>query len=70
MTGGSDAHWPEEIGACRTVFRTQPTSVDELLEAIRDRETEARGDGLTFADQTSLNTAMFGRWMRRGGRRI
>ena len=27
-TGGSDAHWVEEIGACRTVFETEPRPAD------------------------------------------
>jgi predicted metal-dependent phosphoesterase TrpH len=70
MTGGSDAHWPDDIGTCRTVFDTRPTSVDELLEAIRDRETRVVGEGLTFGEHTRLNVEMAGRWMRRGAKRI
>ncbi len=70
MTGGSDAHWPDDIGTCRTVFDTRPTSLEELLEAIRDRETRAVGEGLSFGEHTKLNVAMAGRWMRRGARRI
>jgi predicted metal-dependent phosphoesterase TrpH len=70
MTGGSDAHWPDEIGTCRTVFPKKPTSPEELLDAIRDHDTEAVGHGMSMADQTRLNTAMLGRWVRRGGKRI
>ena len=70
MTGGSDAHWPDDIGSCRTVFEDRPTSVDELLEAIRDRETRVVGDGLTFGEHTRLNVEMAGRWMRRGAKKM
>lgn len=70
MTGGSDAHWPDEIGLCRTVLDRQPTSVDEVLDDIRDRRTSAVGEGLAPAAQLNLDIAMFGRWLRRGGRRI
>ena len=70
MTGGSDAHWPEDIGMCRTVFSVAPTSEDELLEAIRDHRTEAVGVGMSAVEQSKLNASMVGRWMRRGGRRI
>jgi predicted metal-dependent phosphoesterase TrpH len=70
MTGGSDAHWVEEIGTCRTVFETEPTSTEEVLEAIHDRRTRAVGDGLTQGEVARLNMAMLGRWARRGGRRL
>ena len=69
-TGGSDAHWVEEIGACRTVFETEPTNTEELLEAIHDRQTRAVGEGRTQGEITRLNIAMVWRWMRRGGRRL
>lgn len=70
VTGGSDAHWPDDVGACRTVFETQPTSVEELLEVIHDRQTRAVGDGLTQGQIARLNLSMMGRWMRRGGKRL
>jgi predicted metal-dependent phosphoesterase TrpH len=70
VTGGSDAHWPGEIGGCRTVFTELPTSVEELLEAIRDRRTRVMGEGLGTAEQAGLNVRMLGRWLKRGARRI
>ena len=70
MTGGSDSHVPDHIGRCRTVFQTAPSSVEELLEEIRARRTDAVGDGLSLGDQVSHNTGMFSRWLRRGGKRM
>jgi predicted metal-dependent phosphoesterase TrpH len=70
LTGGSDAHHPEHIGRCRTVFENEPTSVEELLEEIRARRTDGKGEGLTLGGQWSHNAGMFGRWLRRGGKRM
>jgi predicted metal-dependent phosphoesterase TrpH len=70
MTGGSDAHWPQHIGRCRTVFDNPPSSVEELLEEIRAQRTRGVGDGLTLGQQWSHNFGMFGRWLRRGGHRM
>jgi hypothetical protein len=69
-TGGSDAHRPEHIGRCRTVFENPPSSVEELLEEVRARRTDGRGEGLTLGGQWSHNAGMFGRWLTRGGRRL
>jgi predicted metal-dependent phosphoesterase TrpH len=70
MTGGSDAHWPQQIGRCRTVFQNPPSSVEELLEEIRAGRTDGVGDGLTFGQQMSHNAGMFSRWLKRGGKRM
>jgi len=70
MTGGSDAHVPGDIGRCRTVFVNEPSSVEELLEEVRTRRTETRGEGLSVGGQLQHNTGMLGRWLRRGGKRM
>jgi predicted metal-dependent phosphoesterase TrpH len=70
MTGGSDAHHPEHIGRCRTVFRNPPSSVEELLEEIRAKRTDGKGEGLTLGGQWSHNAGMLGRWLRRGAKRM
>jgi predicted metal-dependent phosphoesterase TrpH len=70
MTGGSDAHWTEEIGLCRTVFPTAPADVDGVLEAVRRRETHAVGEGRTAGELAKLQTQMLMRWLRRGGRKL
>jgi predicted metal-dependent phosphoesterase TrpH len=69
-TGGSDAHWPRDIGRCRTVFKNEPTSVEELLEEVRAGRTTTEGLGLSLWEQASHNAGMFGRWLRRGGKRM
>ncbi len=70
MTGGSDAHHPEHIGRCRTVFENPPSSVEELLEEIRANRTTGKGAGLTLIGQWSHNMGMFSRWLGRGGKRM
>lgn len=70
MTGGSDAHRPEHIGRCRTVFANPPSSVEELLEEIRAKRTDGRGEGLTLGGQWSHNAGMFSRWLKRGAKRM
>ncbi len=69
-TGGSDAHHPEHIGRCRTVFKNEPTSVEELLEEIRAHRTTTSGNGLSVGGQISHNMGMFSRWLGRGGRKM
>ena len=69
-TGGSDAHWPKDIGRARTVFQNEPSSVEELLEEIRAGRTTTKGLGLSLGGQMSHNAGMFSRWLRRGGRKM
>ena len=69
-TGGSDAHFPEEVGNCRTAFPAAPADVEGVLEAIRAREVKAVGEGLGPGAQLGLQTKMASRWVFRGGRRM
>jgi len=70
MTGGSDAHHPQHIGRCRTVFDNPPSSVEELLEEIRTRRTTGKGAGLTMGQVLSHDMGMFGRWLKRGAKKM
>ena len=69
-TGGSDAHWPKDIGRCRTVFDNEPTSVEEVLEEIRAGRTTTEGLGLSLGGQLSHDAGMVSRWLKRGGRKM
>jgi predicted metal-dependent phosphoesterase TrpH len=69
-TGGSDAHYAREVGACRTVFPTAPANVEGVLEAIRKGESKAVGEGKTPSAQLKLDVRMAARWVARGGRRM
>ena len=54
----------------RTVMENAPSSVEELLEEIRTNHTSGKGEGLTLSGQWSHNLGMFGRWLKRGGKRM
>ena len=69
-TGGSDAHFKDEVGDCRTVFPTAPADVEGVLEAIRGREVKAVGEGMGPGAQLALQAKMAARWVVRGGRRM
>jgi hypothetical protein len=69
-TGGSDAHFPSEVGNCRTAFPTAPADVEGVLEAIRGREVQAVGGGMGPGAQLALQARMVARWVARGGRRM
>ena len=67
ITGGSDAHFREEIGSAFTLVPDNVSSVAELLEAIFKGLTDAAGTqpGLKkYAGAASGNVV---RWVRRGG---
>ena len=69
-TGGSDAHFRDEVGNCRTAFSTAPADVEGVLEAIRGREVKAVGEGMGPGAQLGLQAKMVARWVVRGGRRM
>ena len=48
-TGGSDAHEPKLVGRAFTEFIGDVTSVDDLLEQIRQARVTATGASLSFA---------------------
>jgi predicted metal-dependent phosphoesterase TrpH len=54
MTGGSDAHAPEEVGRAYTEFDPSIASVDDLLEAIRRGRTVAAGASMPWAGRLKL----------------
>ncbi len=46
-TGGSDAHAPHEVGRAYTVVPEPVSTLDDLLDHLRRRETRAEGASLT-----------------------
>jgi len=72
MTGGSDAHTISEIGRAWSVFPGNVSSVDDVLDALRNGEVTPGGKGLSVGELSwskikgmfrFLHTSLF----RRGG---
>ena len=70
ITGGSDAHLPEEIGSAYTEVPDNVSSVDELLEAIDRGLVDAGGSQPGFKKYAGAATHNVVRWVKRRGRRI
>lgn len=49
-TGGSDSHIIETLGRSYTVVETESSSVDDILDSIKNGKCEAYGSGLTFKE--------------------
>ncbi len=54
VTGGSDAHEPATVGRAYTIFPDDPETVEDLLEMIRHRRTDAGGRSLSAAGRIAL----------------
>jgi predicted metal-dependent phosphoesterase TrpH len=70
ITGGSDAHLPEELGSAVTIVPDNISSVEELLEAIFKGLITAEGDQPGFKKYAGAAGHNVVRWVKRGGRRI
>jgi predicted metal-dependent phosphoesterase TrpH len=68
ITGGSDAHLPEELGSTVTIIPDSVSSVDDLLDVIYKGLSTAEGaqPGFKKVIQTSGSNVV--RWVKRGGR--
>ena len=69
-TGGSDSHFLDEIGAASTVFDSNLSSVDAVLEAIARAATKAEGRSRGAAVTGRYVAKSVSEWMVRGFRRI
>jgi len=68
ITGGSDAHLPEELGSAVTILPDNVSSVEELLEAIFKGLTHAEGSQPGFKKYAGAASHNVVRWVKRGGR--
>jgi predicted metal-dependent phosphoesterase TrpH len=55
MTGGSDAHSTADIGRAFTEFDPEPTSIDDVLEALRQGRVTANGMSLPWSARLRLS---------------
>jgi len=67
ITGGSDAHLPEELGSTVTVLPDNISSVEELIEAIFKGLTHAEGAQPGFKKYVGAAGGNVVRWVKRGG---
>jgi len=70
VTGGSDAHFLDEIGGAITFIDEGVTDVDSVLEAIVHARTRAQGSGRGAGGTVRYVTKCVGEWFLRGMRRI
>lgn len=70
VTGGSDAHFQEELGSAFTIVPDNVTTVDDILEAIRAGRTRAAGQEADFTKYAGTAGANVVRFLRRGMRRM
>lgn len=68
-TGGSDAHFYDEVGRAATVVEEASTE-EEVLEAIRRGRTQASGIDRGAGATVRYVTKCVGEWILRGMRRI
>lgn len=69
-TGGSDAHALPDLGRAFTEFPPDVGSVEDVLEVIRRRQTEASGDSLAWPGRLRLAVRTGALLIRRGLRPI
>jgi len=70
VTGGSDAHTPEEIGNGQTIVVEPVESVDELLECIRKGGTRAAGTEPSIGKVVGDATNNIYRYIKRGMKKM
>jgi predicted metal-dependent phosphoesterase TrpH len=51
QTGGSDSHRIKDIGMAYTIFKEEVSSIDEVLESIRKKNTTSAGTHLSLAEK-------------------
>ncbi|TLZ50750.1 MAG: hypothetical protein E6K18_06585 [Methanobacteriota archaeon] len=68
-TGGSDAHYLEEVGRAATIVDDGSTE-SEVLEALARGRTRAEGNDRGAGASMRYVTKAVGEWMLRGFRRI
>ena len=67
-TGGSDVHALGELGRAYTRFPDGAGTVDDLLEAIRRRQTVPEGRSMSWSERAGLLLSSGGKFVRRGFR--
>jgi hypothetical protein len=70
ITGGSDAHLPEEIGNAFTLVPDNVGSVEELVEAIFKGLTDAGGAQPGLKKYVGAASGNVVRWVKRGGHKL
>ncbi|MGP8071620.1 MAG: CehA/McbA family metallohydrolase [Thermoplasmata archaeon] len=67
-TGGSDVHALVDLGRAYTSFPDEVATVDDLLEAIRRRQTIPEGRSMPWSGRVRLTVVNTAKYVRRGFR--
>jgi len=70
MTGGSDAHRPENIGEALTIFPDDCHTVEDLIKAIMEDRTYVEGRGRGRKETIRYGSKSISQWLGRGMRRL
>jgi predicted metal-dependent phosphoesterase TrpH len=70
QTGGTDSHTLDEIGKAFTLFEGHPTSEDEVIQEIVERQTKADGESRHMLGTLEYIYSAVTKWIRRGMRKI
>ena len=69
MTGGSDAHFPEQVGEVVTVFPDDATDIEAVLKAIKGGDCKPEGRQPTTGRVVQMAGSNTIKWLKRGMRR-
>lgn len=70
MTGGSDAHRPENIGEALTIFPDDCYTAEDLIKAIMEDRTYVEGRGRGRKETIRYGSKSISQWLDRGMRRL
>lgn len=70
ITGGSDAHLPEEVGRAVTVFQGDAESEESAVVQILQKQTRVAGSSRPLSASLSFVVRSVGLWIARGMKRI
>jgi predicted metal-dependent phosphoesterase TrpH len=70
ITGGSDAHFENELGLAATEFKIQNQNEDDIIAEIAKNKTVPVGEDSTLFQGISMYIKLVIHWLKRGLRRV
>jgi predicted metal-dependent phosphoesterase TrpH len=69
-TGGSDAHFTNELGTAATVFQSTSSREQDFIAEISKKDTKPTGTDSTFGQGVLMYSKLIAYWIKRGFRRV